>query len=389
MKNKKIIVYCGIINWNRIKQRPQYLAEELSKTDENLVIYVNPPYSFFDLLVSLLKLSPKKVTFSLNMEINKKNSNLYVISLPLMLPCHQFKISAYINSIILKRILMKFLKLMKIKKIDILWLSYPNQYYLSKFLNFGKLVYDIMDDYLIFQKSILLRKQLAWLHERIVQKADLVLVSSRELLKLLNTKISKGNILLISNAVDPKLFDHHRNYEIPQPLRSIKKPIIGFIGYIGNWIDIDLIYETAKEYKNLSFVIIGPVHRGISNYKLDNIHFLGEKKHCQLPSYVYFFDICIIPFVKNSITDKVNPVKLFEFLSMNKPVVARETKELDSYKKYCYLYKSPQEFKKLLSDILRGKRTKTEICKSFIDSNTWSNRVSIINRAISGLLSLS
>lgn len=72
MKNKKMIVYCGIINWNRIKQRPQYLAEKLSKTDENLVIYVNPPYSFFDLLVSLLKLSPKKVTFNLNMEINKK-----------------------------------------------------------------------------------------------------------------------------------------------------------------------------------------------------------------------------------------------------------------------------------------------------------------------------
>jgi hypothetical protein len=51
-----------------------------------------------------------------------------------------------------------------------------------------------------------------------------------------------------------------------------------------------------------------------------------------MPAYLYNFDVCLIPFLKNKVTEAVDPVKLYEYLSSGKPVVARDLYELRRYK---------------------------------------------------------
>ena len=55
-------------------------------------------------------------------------------------------------------------------------------------------------------------------------------------------------------------------------------------------------------------------------WQLPNVKYLGDKHYDLLPSYLANFDICIIPY--NLERQHFNdPIKFYEYLAMNKPVV--------------------------------------------------------------------
>ena len=59
---------------------------------------------------------------------------------------------------------------------------------------------------------------------------------------------------------------------------------------------------------------------------------------------LHHFDVCIIPFKRNAITDAVDPVKLYEYLSVGKPVVATTLKEIEIYRDVITLADGVAEF---------------------------------------------
>jgi glycosyltransferase involved in cell wall biosynthesis len=50
-----------------------------------------------------------------------------------------------------------------------------------------------------------------------------------------------------------------------------------------------------------------------------------------VPRYVRFFDVCIIPYVRDAYTETTYPAKLNEYLALGKPVVATPLPELVDY----------------------------------------------------------
>jgi glycosyltransferase involved in cell wall biosynthesis len=64
-----------------------------------------------------------------------------------------------------------------------------------------------------------------------------------------------------------------------------------------------------------------------------NIHLLGPKPFAELPRYVAFFDVGIIPFLVNELTSAVNPIKLREMLAAGCPVVSTALPEVERYAK--------------------------------------------------------
>lgn len=368
---EEIILYFGIIAWERIRQRPQEIAWELSLKGKK-VIYVNPPYSFIDFLINKFRKTDKKIDLRLKPKIKKISENLVIYYPPLLFPFPKIRLFAWLNfSIIswsLKRLFRHF-----ISKIKILWLSFPNQKYLISKIKYKMLVYDIMDDYLALQHSNFIKKQLKSLHEFIIKKADYIIITSKELKKSNPLLKIKENVHLVPNAVSSRFLEK-KNYPTPLELKNIKKPILGFVGYIGKWIDLDILTRFAQENPHISLVLIGPIFRDISRFKLKNIYFLGPKRHEHLPQYISHFDICLIPFIVNEITNKVNPVKLFEYLALEKPVIASETKELKKYKNYCHLYKNYDEFKKIINTLLIKNKIDKHKYKNLVIQNTWEKR---------------
>lgn len=219
----------------------------------------------------------------------------------------------------------------------------PYWYDIIDRLQFSMLVYDCIDDVKVFCKE----KHIVYfteLQRKLVAKSDLTIISAHKLRDDIFAVDKAAKIEYIANGVDADFFIQTGcKAAIPDELEHIPKPIIGFIGSLFHWVDIDLISKTAQTYPDYSFVLVGPVHE-ITIPKLPNLYSLGPKPYAQIPSFVNAFDVCLIPFIRDPLSDKVDPIKVYEYLALGKPVVAINLPELEKMQRLIYLAQNNDEF---------------------------------------------
>jgi GT2 family glycosyltransferase/glycosyltransferase involved in cell wall biosynthesis len=222
--------------------------------------------------------------------------------------------------------------------------------------------------------------------EKLVRECDLLLVTSRELeARYLGEGLSP---LLVKNAADFARFASGSDRGL---LADLPRPVIGYYGAIADWFDVSLVYEAARLRPGCSFVLIGHAYRSdIGRLKsLPNVRLLGEMDYRDLPSYLREFDVCMIPFVLDGLTRAVDPVKVYEYLSQGKPVVATRLPELAGLGRSVYIAGGADEFVAQTdaalaeSDpALRQERVR------FAAANTWTDRVHTIADGIRSKLPL-
>ncbi len=242
-----------------------------------------------------------------------------------------------------------------------------------------KIIYDSMDQLSGFSN---VTPQMLEPEIELIRKSNLVLTTSH---LLFNEKSQlNSNCLLVPNGTD---FDHF-NYlpeDLPNELLNLEKPIIGYYGAISDWLDTELIYNLASAKPHWSFVFIGRIENAdvAQIREMSNVYLLGEKPYELLPRYLHQFDTCIIPFKKIPLTEATNPVKLFEFLSAGKSVVATDLDELRYYQEYARLAASLESWlaaiELALDDYLPSQVEKRQ---SFARQNTWNERILLIEDAI-------
>ena len=132
-----------------------------------------------------------------------------------------------------------------------------------------------------------------------------------------------SKIEIITNGVDFELFQ-----KINKPIekvKNIKKPIIIYIGAISEWFDFDLT-EHLLNNSSYNFILIGPVSTNAIKRldelsKHNRLHYFNAINHEEIPHYLFEANVCIIPFIKNELTESVLPNKLFEYSAAGKPSV--------------------------------------------------------------------
>ena len=242
-----------------------------------------------------------------------------------------------------------------------------------------KIIYDSMDQLSGFSN---IAPPMLEPEVELIKKSNLMLTTSH---LLFNEKSQLNtNCLLVPNGTD---FDHF-NYSpeiIPEELPTLQNPIIGYYGAISDWLDTELIYDLASARPNWNFILIGRIESAdiAQIIKMSNVHLLGEKPYELLPRYLQQFDTCIIPFKKIPLTEATNPVKLFEFLSAGKSVVATDLDELRYYQEYARLASSLDSWliaiELALDDYLPSQVKKRQ---SFARQNSWNERILLIEDAI-------
>ncbi|MGE5454713.1 MAG: glycosyltransferase, partial [Methylocystaceae bacterium] len=84
-------------------------------------------------------------------------------------------------------------------------------------------------------------------------------------------------------------------------------------------------------FSECSLVMVGPCYNILELPQRKNIYWLGHKPYTQLAAYLTHFDVGIIPFRNSSMTQAVNPIKMWEYLAAGIPVVSTELPETKGY----------------------------------------------------------
>ncbi|WP_446897579.1 glycosyltransferase [Clostridium sp. LBM24168] len=261
-----------------------------------------------------------------------------------------------------------------LKKPIILWCSHPENVTRINKIYHDYIIFDIIDDYSHEFES--------WkVHLKdMLRKADIVFTTSEKLYDKFSTRYRK--VYIIKNGLDIGNFSLDKK-SIPDDLPKGKK-IIGYIGAVASWIDWKLIeYISNNSYY---IVFVGPIIGNVSlNFNKNNVYFLGEKKYWELPFYINNFNCCIIPFKVNEMTNSCNPIKLYEYLALGKPVVSTDIHELSKFRKLCYVSKDNTEFIINLNRAINDNNVEAAVARRrFSLNNSWDKRIDNVIQKLKG-----
>jgi Glycosyl transferases group 1 len=164
-------------------------------------------------------------------------------------------------------------------------------------------------------------------HEReLLSRVDLVLATAETLFEAKSARHPR--VRMLRHGVD---WDRFRTGSgtAPASLAALPRPRFGFVGLIDERLDVPLVASVARAMPDASFVFVGP--RQLPPGPLDaiaNVHFPGAVPYEDVPAVLHAFDVAILPYVVNELTERINPLKLRELLASGVPIVATGLPEI-------------------------------------------------------------
>ena len=256
-----------------------------------------------------------------------------------------------------------------------------------------KIIYEYVDDLSDDIAGFKISDEIKASHKRMLEDTEKVYVvtTADKLYQEAKELRGENKLALVTNGVQYEHFANIDCKKIPDKMKNIvnsKKKIIGYFGALASWFDYDLIKELAEEFKDdYEIVLIGIDYDqslGKSGIlKLDNVHYLGTVNYNELPTYSKFFNVSIIPFVVNEITEATSPVKLFEYMALGKPIVTTALPE-------CRKYESPlvsDSHEDFINNIkkaaeLENSKEYIELLRKEGNQNTWRQKAKDIKELI-------
>jgi glycosyltransferase involved in cell wall biosynthesis len=180
-------------------------------------------------------------------------------------------------------------------------------------------LYDITGDGLLAPLAPRMRSRLRTNDDILLEHSGAVVVCSAALAK------SRGRtrtVELIPNAVDVELFRTPR----PRPADLPPAPAAVYVGSIhADTIDIPLVLDLARSLPDLHIVLIGPVclpNESVSELEnVPTIHLLGPRPYHQIPAFLQYADLVVIPYLVSPYTESLDPIKVYECLATGRPTV--------------------------------------------------------------------
>ncbi|MDV4150391.1 glycosyltransferase [Clostridium sp. AL.422] len=362
------ILYISLVDWFWIKQRPHHFVEFLSK--DNKVVYF---------CMQAWKRNPNTVVLndSSKRETSKSIIDKGTLSIfrKKVIPFHRkYKFIENINDKLLSK---RIEKLEDKNNFDIIIFTHPMQlkYFPEKLLKNKTIVYDCMDNYEEFNYYD--RKELLVYESKLYDISGKIVCSSDKLKNKLYNKYShKKAIKVINNGVDIKTFDINKVGK-STVIDGDKMNKIAYIGAISEWFDFDLIRNVSLRNPTIYFYIIGPIEKGVDIEKisnLKNVEIVGSIPYDEVPKVLASIDIAIMPFKLNELIKSVNPVKIYEYLSMGKKVLSIRYDETEKFSNYIELYKNEVEFEEKLKKLLK-EECSIDYKIDYAKKNSWSKRV--------------
>ncbi len=217
-----------------------------------------------------------------------------------------------------------------------------------------------------------------------VRHYDMSMATSKKLCRDISERTGH-TVHYFPNGGDIRLFKTAFQQELPRPveLAGITTPIIGYTGAICQRVDYELLVKIAAANTDKTIVLVGPRQdKAFTEINLDaipNLVFTGSKKIEELPAYLRYFDVAIIPFKKNNLTAGIYPLKINEYLGAGRAVVTTTfSEDIATFSDHVYMAENHEQFLEMIDDaVSNNNQDKMMERMEAAAGNAWENRVNM------------
>ncbi|CAN5302710.1 glycosyltransferase family 1 protein [soil metagenome] len=336
-----MVVFCHL-RWGFVYQRPQHLISRMS--EHYKILFVEEPIPFEH---------PDEENEYL---LEVVNDNLHVLK-PKVKRIEDIK---------------NVLKpLLKSCELEIGWFYSAAFSPLITSCVFDCVIYDCMDELSLFKGA---PAQLVNQEKFLLAEAHIVFAGGKSLYDA--KKKIHSNVHCFPSSVDRKHFETAmEDIDIPEDIKNIQKPVVGYFGVIDERIDFTLLQDTARLLPNVGFAMIGPLVKiGEEDLPREkNIYYLGMKSYKQLPHYIKAFDIAMMPFALNDATKFKSPTKTLEYMAAGKPIISTAIKDVVTEYSHCIpIVDTAEEFAATIDNIWRvHQEDYSEEYNNILENTSW------------------
>jgi glycosyltransferase involved in cell wall biosynthesis len=236
-------------------------------------------------------------------------------------------------------------------------MTYPHYLYLRDQVRPDRLVYFNVDDYSQYwpRQAVTIDR----LERQAVREAELTVCVSRLRAEELREAVPEaaGRIRHLphgapTSALSPEPMD--RPGHAPAAIAHLPRPLLGFVGTLGDRVDWPLLTTLAQAEPKGSIVLVGRLDGDRPGpWKADrdrclalgNVHHVPWLPQEAIPAYNRAFDVCLIPYLVDHPFNRVCcPTKIMDYMATGRPVVTTALPECRIYRDLFDVVETPGEF---------------------------------------------
>jgi hypothetical protein len=264
-------------------------------------------------------------------------------------------------------------------KLDVVVVTAPECFaWLASRLDNAFVVYDCMDDALAFDQHEGVRRAKAALERSLLRRADLVAATSDA---LRDRCVARGappsRVRVIGNGWDAAAFPVKMSQALP-PAGPLS---LAYFGTIDAWLDVAALSAMLDAAPFATVELIGPNARGIAASH-PRLRLRPPVPHAELAATVEASHAMLLPFAVDDLIRAVDPVKLYEYVALGKPVVSSYWPALDRFAPFVTFYRSTGELCSLIADRALRAPPPAPVRESFLVQCSWQARVDELAAAI-------
>ncbi|MFK7854357.1 MAG: glycosyltransferase, partial [Granulosicoccus sp.] len=160
--------------------------------------------------------------------------------------------------------------------------------------------------------------------------ADVVFANCEPLAQAMQA-FANSPIHVVPNGAER--FDKLEKSDVPDALQGIEGPIAAYVGNLRDRIDWTLLHEVVAALPDVSFVFYGPSNDNPNADSLArhaNVHMLGVVSYSELPFHLQHVDVGLVPHLNNQLTQRMNPLKVYNYFAAGLPMVSSEVSNLET-----------------------------------------------------------
>ena len=201
-------------------------------------------------------------------------------------------------------------------------------------LDFDDLIAQYTAALLNIRKSSFKAKLLILVQDYVAKNSDQI-VAPTHFIKdyTLALGVPTERIFIIPNGADTKSFTPTKpdTLKLRSKLSLKNEKLCAYCGRLDGWAGINIISKLCDIAQtrrlNVKFLLIGSGEGKTAQRR--NVIVLGEKPYEEVPSILAASDVILIPFPNNEVSHAASPLKLFEGMAMQKPIIASKVSGIE------------------------------------------------------------